>query len=181
MIRVAVLTISDSCAQGKRQDVSGQTIKDMLVSPRVFLSKTRAGGSRRKASCGLPEDKFEICEERTIPDNHETIANELKYLSDKAGVDMVLTSGGTGLGPRDVTPEATASVCERIVPGLSEILRAEGFSRSRNAVLSRGVAGIRGNTLIINLPGSPKAVRECLEIILDILPHAVEMMRGGGH
>jgi len=158
MIKVAILTVSDSCAHGKREDVSGQTIKEIL-----------------------PKDKFEICEKKITSDDHQTIANELKYFSDKAGIDLVLTTGGTGLGPRDVTPEATASVCERMVPGLAEILRAEGFRRSPYAVLSRGIAGVLKNTLIINLPGSPKAVRECLEIILDVLPHAVDMMRGGGH
>lgn len=158
MTRVAILTVSDSCAQGKREDVSGQTIKDML-----------------------PKDKFEICEKKITSDDHQTIADELRYFSDKAGIDVVLTTGGTGLGPRDVTPEATASVCEKLVPGLGEILRSEGFRTVPNAVLSRGIAGIRKDTLIINLPGSPKAVRECLEIILDVLPHAVDMMRGGGH
>lgn len=158
MLRAAILTVSDSCAHGKREDVSGQTIKNML-----------------------PKDKFEICEKKITSDDHQTIADELRYFSDKAGIDVVLTTGGTGLGPRDVTPEATASVCERIVPGLGEILRAEGFRRSPYAVLSRGIAGVRKNTLIINLPGSPKAVRECLEIILDVLPHAVDMMHGGGH
>ena len=158
MIRVAILTVSDSCAQGKREDVSGRTIKDMLV-----------------------EDRFEICQKKIVADDHEKIVNELKHFSDGAGIDVVLTTGGTGLGPRDVTPEATASVCERIVPGLGEIMRAEGFKKTANAILSRALAGIRKNTLIINLPGSPKAVRECLEIILSILPHAVDMMRGGGH
>ena len=158
MIRVAILTVSDSCAQGKREDVSGRTIKDMLT-----------------------EDRFEICLKKIVADDHEKIVNELKHFSDEAGVDVVLTTGGTGLGPRDVTPEATATVCERIVPGLGEIMRAEGFKKTANAILSRALAGIRKNTLIINLPGSPKAVRECLEIILSILPHAVDMMRGGGH
>ncbi len=158
MIRVAILTVSDSCAQGKREDVSGRTIKDMLT-----------------------EDGFEICLKKIVADDHEKIVNELKHFSDEAGIDVVLTTGGTGLGPRDVTPEATATVCERIVPGLGEIMRAEGFKKTANAILSRALAGIRKNTLIINLPGSPKAVRECLEIILSILPHAVGMMRGGGH
>ena len=158
MIRVAILTVSDSCAQGKREDVSGRTIKDMLT-----------------------EDRFEICRKNIVADDHEKIVNELKHFSDEAGIDVVLTTGGTGLGPRDVTPEATATVCERIVPGLGEIMRAEGFKKTANAILSRALAGIRKNTLIINLPGSPKAVRECLEIILSILPHAVDMMRGGGH
>lgn len=158
MIKVAILTVSDSCAQGKREDVSGQTIKDMLA-----------------------EDKFEICEKRIVADNHETIADELKSLSDNADVDVVITTGGTGLGPRDVTPEATNSVSERTVPGLSEIIRAQGWKKTKSAVLSRGIVGIRNRTLIINLPGSPKAVLESLEIILDLLPHAVEMMHGGGH
>lgn len=158
MIKVAILTVSDSCAQGKREDVSGQTIKDILA-----------------------KNGFEICDKRIVPDSHEAIANELKVLSDKAGVDVVITCGGTGLGPRDVTPEATASVCERVVPGLSEMIRAKGWKKTERAVLSRGLAGIRRKTLVINLPGSPKGVKESLEIILDVLLHAVEMMRGGGH
>ncbi len=158
MIKVAILTVSDSCAQGKREDVSGQTIKDMLA-----------------------EDKFEICEKRIVADNHEAIADELKFLSDNADVDVVITTGGTGLGPRDVTPEATDSICERTVPGLSEIIRAQGWKKTKSAVLSRGIVGIRNRTLIINLPGSSKGVKESLEIILDVLPHAVEMMHGGGH
>ena len=158
MIRVAILTISDSCAQGKREDVSGQTIKDMLA-----------------------ENGFEICEKRIVADNHKTIADELKFLSDKAGLNLVFTTGGTGLGPRDVTPEATMSVCEKMVPGLGEMMRTEGLKKTPNAILSRAVAGIRKNTLIINLPGSPKGVRESLEAILDVLPHAVNMMLGGGH
>jgi molybdopterin adenylyltransferase len=158
MIRTAILTISDSCADGQRQDLSGQAIVDIL-----------------------PGDKFEICQRKIVPDNQQRIAQELKIFSYKEKFDLVLTTGGTGLGPRDVTPEATASVCEKMVPGLGEILRAESFKKTPYAVLSRGVAGIRRNTLMINLPGSPKAVRECLEIIMDVLPHAVEMMRGGGH
>jgi len=157
-IKVAILTISDSCARGKRADTSGQTMKDMLC-----------------------EGKFEVCEKIVVSDDHQAIAEALKDFSDRKGIDVILTTGGTGLGPRDVTPEATASVCEKVIPGLGEILRSEGFRRSANAVLSRGVAGMRNNTLIINLPGSPKAVRECLEVILDILPHAIEMMHGGGH
>jgi len=158
MIKVAILTVSDSCAQEKREDVSGQTIKDMLA-----------------------EDKFEICEKRIVADNHEAIADQLKLFSDKVGIDVVITTGGTGLGPHDVTPEATNSVSERTVPGLSEIIRAQGWKKTKSAVLSRGIVGIRNKTLIINLPGSPKGVKESLEIILDVLPHAVEMMHGGGH
>jgi len=158
MIRAAILTVSDSCAQGKREDISGQTIRDMLT-----------------------KNGFDICDKRIVADNREAIANELKYFSDQTDVDVVLTTGGTGLGPRDVTPEATDSVCERAIPGLSEIIRAQGWEKTKSAVLSRATAGIRNKTLIINLPGSPKAVKESLEIILDLLPHAVDMMHGCGH
>jgi molybdenum cofactor synthesis domain-containing protein len=157
-IKVAVLTISDSCTEGSREDVSGQTIIDML-----------------------PEETFEVCEKKIVADDHEEIVNVLKSFSGEQGVDVVLTTGGTGLGPRDVTPEATAFVCERMAPGFSEILRVEGFRKTPKAILSRGVAGMRKKSLIVNLPGSPKAVRECLEIILDVIPHAVKMMHGGGH
>ena len=158
MIRTAILTISDGCAREKRADLSGQTVKEML-----------------------PKDKFEIFEKAIVPDDYEAISRILKHFSDEEGMDVVLTTGGTGLGPRDVTPESTSAVCDKMVPGFGEILRSESYKKTPNAVLSRGVAGIRENTLIINLPGSPKAVRECLEIILNVLPHAVKMMRGGGH
>jgi len=158
MIRVAILTVSDSCAQGEREDISGQTIKDML-----------------------PEDSFEICRKKIVADEHEKIVNELKHFSDKSDIDVVFTTGGTGLGPRDVTPEATASVCERIIPGLGEMMRNEGLKKTKNAILSRGIAGICNRTIVINLPGSPRGVKESLEIILDVLPHAVDMMHGGGH
>ena len=157
-IRTAILTVSDMCSQGKRADTSGQTIEDML-----------------------PENKFEVCEKTIVPDDYDTITKTLKRFSDELNVEVVLTTGGTGLGPRDITPEATTAVCNRMAPGFSEILRCESYKKTPNAVLSRGVSGIRNNTLIINLPGSPKAVRECLEIIMKVLPHAVEMMRGGGH
>jgi molybdopterin adenylyltransferase len=157
-IRVAILTISDSCAGAKREDLSGQIIEEML-----------------------PGDKFEVCEKTIVPDDFETIAKALRRFSDVLKVQVVLTTGGTGLGPRDVTPEATTTVCDRPVPGFSEIIRSESYKKTPNAVLSRGVSAMRDDTLIINLPGSPKAVRECMEIILQALPHAVDMMRGGGH
>jgi len=157
-IKVAVLTISDSCTKGSREDLSGRTIRDML-----------------------PEETFEVCEKKIVPDDYKAIVETLKSFADVNDIDLVLTTGGTGLGPRDVTPEATASVCERIVPGLGEVMRAEGLKKTPNAILSRSFAGIRRKTLIINMPGSPKAVRECLEIILNVIPHAVKMMHGGGH
>jgi len=158
MITVGILTVSDSCAQGRRQDAGGPAIREILLT---------AG--------------YVIGDERIVPDDRDVIARELSRLADEGSHDLVFTTGGTGLGPRDVTPEATAAVCDRLVPGLGELMRAEGLKKTRNAVLSRSLAGIRGPTLVINLPGSPKAVRECLEAILDLLPHAVEMMRGGGH
>ncbi len=158
MIKVAILTVSDSCSQRKREDVSGQTIKNFL-----------------------PADKFEICEYKVVPDEQKDIKKELTCFADEVKADIVFTTGGTGLGPRDVTPEATAEVCEKMVPGLSEAMRFEGLKKTKNAMLSRGVAGIRGNTLIINLPGSPKAVKESLEVILAVLPHARDMLLGRGH
>jgi molybdenum cofactor synthesis domain-containing protein len=157
-IKVAVLTVSDSCAGGNREDISGQTIIEMLA-----------------------EETFEVCEKKIVPDEYQAITEVLKSFSDEQDIDIVLTTGGTGLGPRDITPEATASVCDRIVPGLGEVMRAEGLKTTPYAVLSRSFAGIRVKTLIINMPGSPKAVKECLEIILKVIPHAVKMMYGGGH
>jgi molybdenum cofactor synthesis domain-containing protein len=129
----------------------------------------------------LPKARFDVCEKKVVPDDYETITKSLRRFSDEQNVQVVLTTGGTGLGPRDVTPEATTAVCDRMVPGFSEILRCESYKKTPNAMLSRGVSGMRDNTLIINLPGSPKAVRECMEIILEVLPHALDMMRGGGH
>ena len=157
-IRTAILTISDGCARDKRADLSGQIIQDML-----------------------PEKKFKVCQKIIIPDDYEKITRTLRRFSDEQNVQIVLTTGGTGLGPRDVTPEATRAVCDRRVPGIAEIIRSESYKKTPNAMLSRGVSGMRDNTLIINLPGSPKAVRECMGIILEVLPHAVDMMRGGGH
>jgi molybdenum cofactor synthesis domain-containing protein len=157
-IKTAILTMSDMCSQGKRKDTSGQAIEEML-----------------------PKDTFEVCQRTIIPDDYDTIIKTLKRFSDELNVEVVLTTGGTGLGPRDVTPEATIAVCDRMAPGFSEILRCESYKITPKAVLSRGVSGMRDKTLIINLPGSPKAVRECMEIILGILPHAVKMMHGGGH
>ena len=158
MIKATVLTISDSCVKGQREDVSGQTIVDILK-----------------------KNDFDVCEKKIVADEIGEITTELIYFSDEAEADIVFTTGGTGLGPRDVTPEATISVCEKLIPGLGELMRLKGLEKTPNAILSRSAAGIRKNTLIVNLPGSPKAVRQCLEVILNILPHAVKMMCGGGH
>ncbi len=158
MIKTAILTVSDSSAQQKRDDISGQTIKDILS-----------------------RDNFKICKYKIVADEQKDIENELMHFADELKADIVFTTGGTGLSPRDVTPEATTAVCQKIVPGLAETMRQEGLKKTKNAMLSRAVAGVRGNTLIINLPGSPKAVRESLEIILDVLPHALDMLLGRGH
>ncbi len=158
MIKVAILTISDRCTAQKQEDISGQTIKDIL-----------------------PSGQFELCEYEIVPDEQKQIERQLVNFADKSKVDIILTTGGTGLGPRDVTPEATTAVCQKMVPGLAEAIRAEGLKKTINAMLSRGTAGLRANTLIVNLPGSPKAVKESLEAILDVLPHAKDMMLGKGH
>lgn len=158
MIKVAILTVSDSCAQRKREDISGQTIKEIL-----------------------PSDKFDICEYKVVADEQKDIERELVRFADERKADIVFTTGGTGLGPRDITPEATAAVCHRMVPGLAETMRLEGLKKTRNAMLSRAIAAVRGHTLIINLPGSPKAVKESLDVILDVLPHAKDMLLGQGH
>ena len=158
MIKVAVITISDSCSTSKREDVSGKVLCDLIAG-----------------------EAFEVSDYKIVPDEPKDIKNELIRLADEAKIDIVLTTGGTGLGPRDVTPEATSAVCERMVPGLAEVIRSEGLKKTRNAMLSRGVAGIRAKTLIINLPGSPKGAKESLEAILDVLPHAREMLLGQGH
>ena len=158
MIKAAILTASDSCSQGTQEDLSGQTIEDILL-----------------------ENSFEVFDKRIVPDEIDRISAELIYFADDAKADIVFTTGGTGFSRRDVTPEATIAVCEKIVPGFGELMRLKGLKKTPNAILSRSTSGIRNDTLIINLPGSPKAVRECMEIILEVLPHAVKMMRGGGH
>jgi len=157
-IEIAVLTSSDRCSRGEAEDVSGKLISE-LVKP--------IGG--RTAAYDV------------VPDEIPAIEAKLLRYCDELKVDIVLTTGGTGFSGRDVTPEATARVAERFIPGLPELMRPEGPKKTKKACLSRGIAGIRKNTIIINLPGSPKAVRENLEAILDLLPHSLEMLRGGGH
>ena len=154
----AVLTISTSCARGERADVSGSTLEGLC----------------RKAG-------LEVVETAIVPDDRELIIESLIFFSDNQEVDIILTTGGTGPGPYDITPEATSGVCERLIPGIGELMRAEGGKQTRRAYLSRGIAGIRGKTLIVNLPGSPKGVRESMEAISGILIHAVKMINGGGH
>lgn len=153
MISVAVLTLSDKGSKGERKDLSGPLIADILKP------------------IGADLKHYEI-----LPDEKDLIKEKLKQYCGK--VDLILTTGGTGLAPRDVTPDATLEVIDKEISGIAELMRFEGFKKTRRAALSRAVAGIKGNTLIINLPGSPKAVRENLETILDVIPHAVEKIKG---
>ena len=155
MLNLGILTVSDKGWQGERRDESGMAIKDSLSLLDSQLVK------------------YEV-----VPDEVSFIANKLVEWADDGGVDIILTTGGTGLGPRDVTPEATLSVVHKIVPGFAETMRAKTFHVTPFAILSRAVAGVRGRCLIINLPGSPKAVRECLEVVLPAIPHAVEIVKG---
>ncbi|MBA7486437.1 Molybdopterin adenylyltransferase [subsurface metagenome] len=156
MFNLGILTISDKGWQGQRYDESGKAIRN---SPLVL-------------------DNSVVLKYAVIPDEMDIIANKLAEWADEGKVDVILTTGGTGLGPRDVTPEATLSIVDRVVPGFTEVMRTKTFNTTPFAILSRAVAGVRGKCLIINLPGSPKAVRECLEIILPAIPHAVEILRG---
>jgi len=155
MIEVGILTISDKGARGEREDRSGKVIEEIVK-----------------------KIEGEVKYYRIIPDEEEIIQDELIKAVDKLHLDLILTTGGTGLGKRDVTPEATLAVIEKEVPGISEIIRSESFKQTNRAILSRGVAGIRKKSLIINLPGSPKGVKESLEIILKALPHGIEIIKG---
>jgi molybdopterin adenylyltransferase len=156
-MRVAILTVSDSAARGEQADLSGPVARQLVEA---------AGGKVVRAEL--------------LPDDREVIAEWLRSVSDGAGADLALTLGGTGLAPRDVTPEATRTVLEKEAPGIAEALRAAGMAKTPRAMLSRGVAGVRGRTLIVNLSGSPKAVREQWEALLPALGHAVDTVRGEG-
>ncbi|MEW9674226.1 molybdopterin adenylyltransferase [Ammoniphilus sp. 3BR4] len=152
---VGILTASDKGSVGEREDKSGRLLKEMVQ---------RIDG--------------EVTEYHVIPDEQETIEKHLILLSDDRNCDLILTTGGTGFSPRDVTPEATKAVIHREAPGLPERMRAATLANTKFAVLSRAAAGIRGKTLIINFPGSPKGVKECFEVIEDILPHALQILTG---
>lgn len=153
MISVAILTLSDKGSKGEREDLSGPAIGEMLKG------------------IGAEIKHYEI-----LPDEKQMIKEKLIEFSPK--VDLILTTGGTGLSPRDVTPDATREVIDREIPGIAEIMRSEGMKKTRRSMLSRAVAGVREQTLIVNLPGSPKAVKENLEVVLDILSHAIEKIKG---
>ncbi|MEA3335815.1 MAG: molybdopterin adenylyltransferase [Chloroflexota bacterium] len=156
MMRIGVLTVSDRSSRGETEDRSGPLIAELI--------KDRLGSDVRGS---------------IVPDEQDQIERLLRAWSDDLELDLVLTTGGTGFSPRDVTPEATSAVVHRLAPGFTEAMRAASLQITPHAMLSRSVAGIRGKTLIINLPGSPKAVQENLEVILPAIPHAVELLQQG--
>jgi molybdopterin adenylyltransferase len=157
-MRVSVLTISDSVAAGKTEDRSGPSV----------MARCRELG-------------WTITSSGVRADDRASIEAFLKETADANATDAILTTGGTGLGPRDVTPEATEAVVERLIPGFPEQMRVAGLQKTRRAILSRATAGIRGTTIIINLPGSPKGAVESLDAIADLLPHAVDILHGAHH
>ncbi len=154
-MRIAILTVSDKASRGEREDLGGPAIREALA--------------------GLDAEWVDY---RVVPDEQRLIAEALFHLSERADVDVILTTGGTGLAPRDVTPQATLDVLEYEVPGIAEVMRAESVRVTPAGMLSRAVAGVRRGTLIVNLPGSPKAVREILAAIAPALPHAVSTLKG---
>ncbi|MFZ5647721.1 MAG: MogA/MoaB family molybdenum cofactor biosynthesis protein [Bacillota bacterium] len=157
MYRVGILTASDMGSVGKREDLSAKTIREEVSV-----------------------QGWQVAAYRIVPDDIDTIIEALIDMVDREKLDLILTTGGTGFSPRDNTPEATKSVIEKEVPGIPEVMRAVSLKKTPRAMLSRATAGIRHRTLIINLPGSQKAVKECLEAIMDSLPHGLEILTGRG-
>ena len=153
---VGILTISDRSSRGEREDLGGPLLKELIE-----------------------EVGFEVVKVSIVPDEKDEIINELKSMSDDESIALILTTGGTGFSPRDITPEATIEVCERLIPGIPEAMRAYSAKITNRAYLSRAQAGIRKKSLIINFPGSPKAIKENLEAVLPFLEHGLEMLRGG--
>jgi molybdenum cofactor synthesis domain-containing protein len=157
-MRVAVLTISDSVSRREREDLSGPAVV---------------------AFCrGL---NWEVVETLRVSDDLAAVREQLRELADSGRLDLIITTGGTGIGPRDNAPEATQAIADRIIPGIAEEMRRKGLEKTPTAVLSRGIAATRGKTLIVNLPGSPKGATESIEAIAHLLPHAVHVLHGARH
>ena len=157
-IRAAILTISDSVSRGEREDLSGPAL----------VARCRQLG-------------WDVTSALRCSDDASEVRSQLRAIADSGHADLLLTTGGTGLGPRDTTPEATLDVADRTIPGLAEEIRRKGVEKTPNAVLSRGVAVVRHQTIIINLPGSPKGAVESLDAVAHLLPHAVQVLRGAHH
>lgn len=157
-MRVAVLTISDSVSQGKYADRSGPAVVEVCRA-----------------------NRWEIAATGVLPDDREKIEAQLREWADSGAYELIVTTGGTGIGPRDVTPEATAAVCQKLIPGLAEEMRRKGLESTPRALLSRSVVGVRGTTLIVSLPGSPKGAAESLAAVASLLPHAAQIVRGARH
>jgi len=155
---VGILTVSDRCAQGEKADESGPAIRRLIEAQEWHVRYTAL-----------------------VPDEKPQIIAELVHMADELKLDVVLTTGGTGFGPRDMTPEATLAVVNRVILGIPEMIRHQTAQANTRAWLSRAVAGLRKDTLIINLPGNPGGVKECLEVLLPLLPHALEMIQGKSH
>ncbi len=155
MINAAILTVSDKGSKGQREDLSGPTLSE-----------------------GVARMNGKVVKSEIVPDEKDIIADKLCAWADSGKIDVILTTGGTGLSARDVTPEATLSIIDREIPGIAEAMRAESLKKTPMAMLSRAVAGQRAKCVIINMPGSPKACRECLEVIIPAVPHAIEIING---
>ena len=157
-MRVAILTISDSVSRGSGKDASGPNLRARCV-----------------------QLGWDVVSEAVLPDEPAEIRERLVSLADAGATDVILTTGGTGIGPRDSTPEATAEACQKLLPGLSELMREEGRKKTPRAVLSRALAGVRGRTVIVNLPGSPSGAVESLDAVAGLLPHALQVLGGARH
>jgi molybdopterin adenylyltransferase len=157
-IRAVALTVSDRCARGEQEDRSGPALVQLLEGLGATLLATEI-----------------------LPDDASPLADKLRFYADRADVNLVITTGGTGVSPRDNTPEATRAVIEREVPGMAEAMRAASLKGTEMAMISRAVCGIRGGTLIVNLPGAPAGVRECFAVIKGVIPHALSLLAGQPH
>ena len=155
MYKAGILTISDKGSQGRRADASGEFIKKAMHEIDTAVSR------------------YEI-----VADEKSLISKTLALWADSGEIDLIITTGGTGISPRDVTPEATQSILEKELPGIVELMRSSGYKKTPTAILSRAVAGVRGKCLIVNLPGNPRAVEEYLDLLLPVVPHALETLQG---